>query len=98
MRNPGKSTKSSLTIWHDSAAIGVEATPKRSPRHYLTRRAALQPRASVRSREKSSATLERFNKSAEATRGKMDRVGQSSEGLADSSSLATGALGALASG
>ena len=48
--------------------------------------------------EKSSATLERFNKSAEDTRGKLDRVGGSAEGLADSSSLATGALGALATG
>lgn len=48
--------------------------------------------------EKSSATLEKFNKSAEDTRGKMDKVGGSAEGLADSSSLATGALGALASG
>lgn len=45
-----------------------------------------------------SATLERFEKTTEDTRKGMDRVGEGSENLADSSSLATGALGALASG
>jgi phage-related protein len=48
--------------------------------------------------EGASATLERFNKGTEETRKGMDRVGEGSENLADSSSLATGALGALASG
>lgn len=45
-----------------------------------------------------STTLERFNKSTDETKRGMDRVGESSEALADHSSLATGALGALASG
>lgn len=45
-----------------------------------------------------SATLERFEKSAEKAGTRMERVGTNAEGLADSSSLATGALGALASG
>lgn len=45
-----------------------------------------------------SASLENFDKSTEKSASRIDRAGEASEGLADSSSLATGALGALGSG